>query len=335
MTGYAILRAKKLKSIGAVARSARHTFREQPTLNANPAMFSRNLTQGANSAGAVVDALKQALPDKRRKDAVLCIEYLVTASPEAFKRHGGRLSDTGDGYFSDALKWLKKRHGVENVISATVHLDEATPHLVAYVVPRTQEGRLNARHFLGGPKVLRLMQDSFHAACAASRSLSRGVRGSKAKHESIGAFYADLNASPEAPELTRRDYAAAAVGIITKAWEQGAATSKKHALAAARQDKTLKASRSRAKALERMAVLLDNAQQQLEHRKILVTEREKVLKNDAKRLNDRELELRIVQNNIKSIEIENLMLKRRLEPFGNQANALFKRARLEPNAPSL
>ena len=94
---YAIIRAKKLKTMGAVSRSAQHTFRMQPTPNADPALTGRNRTVGAQGSDQVLAALVRTLPTKRRKDAVLAIEYLVTASPEAFKRHGGRLDDMGDG----------------------------------------------------------------------------------------------------------------------------------------------------------------------------------------------------------------------------------------------
>ncbi|MNJ20163.1 hypothetical protein D3C77_144930 [compost metagenome] len=65
---YAILRTKKLKSIGAVARSARHTFREQLTPNADPAQLSRNRTVGAQGTDSLLQAMKGRLPDKRRRD---------------------------------------------------------------------------------------------------------------------------------------------------------------------------------------------------------------------------------------------------------------------------
>ena len=44
---------------------------------------------------------------------------------------------------------LEDRHGKENVIATTIHRDESTPHLVAYVVPLV-DGKLNAKKFLGG-----------------------------------------------------------------------------------------------------------------------------------------------------------------------------------------
>jgi len=38
-------------------------------------------------------------------------------------------------YFEDAYKWVCNRYGIENIISATVHLDEATPHMHINLVP--------------------------------------------------------------------------------------------------------------------------------------------------------------------------------------------------------
>lgn len=93
--GYAILRTKKLKTMAAVVGSAKHTFRQIPTPNADPAATGRNRTVGAKSAEAVTAAVSRLLPEKRRKDAVLCIEYLITASPEDFKRHGGGWTTSG------------------------------------------------------------------------------------------------------------------------------------------------------------------------------------------------------------------------------------------------
>lgn len=156
---YSILRSQKHKSFAGVARSARHTFREQPTPNANGSTTFKNRFAGCRDTKDLLNKLAVRLPASRRRDAVLCIEYLITASPEAFSRHGGHLDDLGSDYFADALKWLRARHGEENVICAALHLDETTPHLVAYVTPITRDGRLCAREYLGGPKVMRAMQD--------------------------------------------------------------------------------------------------------------------------------------------------------------------------------
>lgn len=249
--GYAILRVKKLKSFGAVARSAMHTHRERPTPNADPAMTGRNRTVGARGANQILAYLERALPAKRRKDAVIAIEYLITASPEDFRRHGGRLDDTGDGYFADAFRWLQARHGRENVISATIHYDESTPHMVAYAVPMTADNRLSCRDFLGGPEKLRTMQTDFHAKVGAPRLLERGVGGSKARHEAVSSFYATMTAAEEAPALKPKDYAAAAIGFKTKSWRQAEDLAKANAVRAARELRTKKSIKAKVAAVKK------------------------------------------------------------------------------------
>ncbi|WP_225786890.1 MobV family relaxase [Pseudomonas sp. Marseille-P8916] len=216
---YAIIRTQKHKTLGAISRSAKHTFRELPTPNAASSLSSKNVLVGVRDTGNLLNAIKGRLPTSRRRDAVLCIEYLITASAEAFSRHGGAMDDLGSGYFRDAFSWLRERHGKENVICAAVHLDERTPHLVAYVVPITKDGRLSARDFLGGATRMRQMQDSFHATCGKPRGLLRGVKGSKAYHSDISKFYAALTLQGEAPKLGALDYVAKAAGYETKAWQ--------------------------------------------------------------------------------------------------------------------
>ena len=249
ITMYAIIRAQKHKSISAVARSARHTFREQPTLNADCASTPKNRFVGSRSTADLLRGLSSKLPTARRKDAVLCIEYLITASPEAFSKHGGRLDDLGSGYFADALTWLRARHGADNVLSAAVHLDETTPHLVAYVVPLTHDGRLSARDFLGGPKVLRAMQDSFYSACGQPYGLLRGIPGSKAHHVKISQFYSALQSPLPAVKLSMRDYVAKTLGYETEAWKEAQVQAKQIAQQATADALQRKAVHSRTQAL--------------------------------------------------------------------------------------
>lgn len=260
---YSIIRTKKLKSFGAIARSARHTFREQPTPNADPKMLNQNRVIGAKNTAQLIGAFKNLLPEKRRVDAVLGIEYLITASPEAFERHGGGLDDMGSGYFRDALSWLRDRHGAANILSAAVHLDESTPHLVAYVLPLTKEGRLSARNYLGGPKLMRELQDSFHSSCGAPRGLSRGVKGSKAKHDEVASFYRLLANTGEAPKLTALDYAAKALGRETEAWTHAESLASANALGATMERRRRKSRSSREKAVDQREEEISSAELKL------------------------------------------------------------------------
>ena len=177
---YAILRTQKLKATGAVWRSLKHAFREQPTPNADPAKAAQNAHVGATSAAEAMQRVRDRLPEKRRKDAVLAIEYLITASPEAMQAKDGRAQTA---YFDDALKWLRERHGAANVVYAGIHRDESTPHMYAYVVPLDEAtGRLNARRWLGGSKALSEIQTDFAATVGARHGLERGIKCSRAKH---------------------------------------------------------------------------------------------------------------------------------------------------------
>ena len=86
---------------------------------------------------------------------MLAIEYLVTASPEWFRATPAAQQNA---YIAAAVRWLEARHGKANVVCVNMQLDETSPHLVAYVVPLTKDGRLSAKDFLGGRKVLTQMQ---------------------------------------------------------------------------------------------------------------------------------------------------------------------------------
>lgn len=187
---YAILRATKLKSIGSIAASAKHTYREIETKNADPARRNENKHAGVNSSAGLIKRFKALLPEKRRKNAVLGIEYLITASPEAFKTKKEWLD-----YFDKSLKWLRERHGRNNMLAAAVHFDETTPHQVVYVLPRDDKDKLNCRHFLGGRAKLSAMQTDFAKKVGEPHGLERGIKGSRAKHKTIKKFYAELNAA--------------------------------------------------------------------------------------------------------------------------------------------
>lgn len=180
---FAILRTAKLKNFGGLAASGQHNFRERETQNADAERTHLNVTAGARNTAELTRAVAERLPEKRRKDAVIAIEYLITASPEHFGANWRESGENGMAYFSDALEWLKKRHGEQNIVAATIHLDESTPHMAAYVVPLTKDGRLSAKDFVGGRSALSKMQTSFAQDVGQRHGLQRGVEKSKAVHK--------------------------------------------------------------------------------------------------------------------------------------------------------
>ena len=184
---YAILRTAKLKSFGEIGGSLSHNYRTRPTPNANPIRTPDN-AHSSPTPDLVMSGIKQRLPEKTRSNAVLCVEYLVTASPEW---SGWQDQKQEADFFKRSLEWLEHKHGKENVIATSIHRDETTPHLVAYVVPIDQKGKLNARSFLGGRATLSKMQTEFHSKVK-DLGLDRGLEGSKAEHKTIKEFYAEL-----------------------------------------------------------------------------------------------------------------------------------------------
>lgn len=196
---FVVLRVEKLSSFGNIAASGQHTFRERPTPNAIPERTHLNESTGARSSAELIERVKSRLPEKRRKDAVLCLEYVVSASPEWMAKTS---PEQQTQYFRESIAWLQKKHGADNVVCTDIQRDEKTPHLVAYVVPRHPDGRLSAKEFTGGRAALSNMQTDFWRQVGARHGLDRGVEGSKARHTTVKEFYAALTKNPtlEPPE---------------------------------------------------------------------------------------------------------------------------------------
>ena len=196
---FAILRLQKLKSFADVGGSLSHNYRNRETLNADDARTHLNEHE-LDTNEKCMTAIRDRIPEKRRKDAVLCIEHLITASPE----WDGWGTEKETAFFEQSKKWLENKYGKNNVVSTTIHRDETTPHLVAYVVPVDEEtGRLNARKFIGGSRyTLSQMQTDF-AVEVKDLGLDRGVQGSKAKHTSIKEYYEKLNNYENEPGIEK------------------------------------------------------------------------------------------------------------------------------------
>lgn len=191
MSNFTVLRMQKLKSIIAVRRSMKHAFREQETPNADPARLSENTHFFAQNVAESMQNFKKKLPEKIRKNGVLAVEFLITASPNALD---SKTDEEISAYFSDALRYLQDKHGAENVVYAGIHRDETTPHMYAYIVPLDERGKLNCHKFYGAKNALSDLQTDFFEQVGHKHGLDRGIKGSKAKHTKIRDYYARVNA---------------------------------------------------------------------------------------------------------------------------------------------
>ena len=201
MMSYLILRTTKIKSKSDYIAALKHHYRIGGLINADPDRRNLNVEYGAfEDAEARFDAFfnqKTGKFAKRRKDAVLGIEYLMTASPDFFKSIS---SQKIDEFFAECITWLCERHGRENILMLTVEYDETTPHLSAIIAPVDENGRLNSGSFLGGRSAMRLMQTQFHTYITEKGfNLKRGqpVEHTRASHKTVKTFYQEINQAIE------------------------------------------------------------------------------------------------------------------------------------------
>ena len=84
---------------------------------------------------------------KVRKNAVLSVNLVFSASPELFKSKSKTAA-----WEKATFDFIVKEFGVENIVYAVVHHDETTPHMQVSVIPVDPKGKLNASHFFDGRK---------------------------------------------------------------------------------------------------------------------------------------------------------------------------------------
>jgi 5S rRNA maturation endonuclease (ribonuclease M5) len=199
---HAIARIAKLKS-GSVGASGQHTRRAHQTPNANPEISNIRFIGQPDSANlpSLETIVRDRIGDQTiRKNGVLCVEMLLTASPEYFRPDDPskagfyepeRLAD-----FQQAVhSWLDKEYG-DRIVRAELHLDESTPHVHAYLVPLDERGKLNCRGLFGGREKLSQFQDSY-ANALSPLGLERGIKGSRAKHTTVKQYYAAVTKTPD------------------------------------------------------------------------------------------------------------------------------------------
>jgi len=203
MANFCILRMKKLHANSNVASSIEHHLRIRRTDNADPEKMRYDRFPGFDYSGeALVDITvrkkmknvvmakyRRNLPEKVRKNAVRAVEFMMTVSPEVMSRK----DFSSAGYLYDCEAWARRKFGKENVFFVAEHYDETTPHVSILINPKDETGKLNARKFFGGREKLSALQDSFYEEVGKAYRLDRGIKGSKAKHQTIKQYYARLN----------------------------------------------------------------------------------------------------------------------------------------------
>lgn len=188
---YAIFRTQKIKKT-VIDKCQRHNQRENENYsNSEIDKDKKHLNYELHNENNIVYQkeidlkIKDRYKGKKsiRKDAVLNIECLITSDKEFFDRIG---AEETKRYFEEAYNFIKNKFGEENLIYATVHMDETTPHMHAGFVPITKDGRLSAKDYLDGKERLRNLQDDFHKYISSKGfELERGISSDETHAKNI------------------------------------------------------------------------------------------------------------------------------------------------------
>ncbi len=226
MSNKIIFRVQKLKSTIELKRSLMHAMREQDTPNADSSKFHDNQFLGINCGmnfnvhelpeelqtdgqiyvndindprmigkATVNDCMTEyqnLMPSKVRKNAVHCLEFIVSGSKEQMDK---MTKQERYDFFKNSLEFIaNKTGGIKNVIHAQIHNDEITPHLTLFIVPIDEKGKLNARKFVGGSKNEMRKWQTEIAEVGKKYGLERGIAKSRPdKHTTVRTYYTVLN----------------------------------------------------------------------------------------------------------------------------------------------
>ena len=130
------------------------------------------------------------IPRKIRDNAVRYVGIIASGSHEQMKK----IEDNGDldQWAMDNYNFMAEKYGKENIIRASLHMDEKTPHIHFGIVPITKDNRLSAKSFFDGKVALRKLQDDY-ALKMAKYGLERGVPNEKRRHITTKQYYQHIN----------------------------------------------------------------------------------------------------------------------------------------------
>ena len=186
----------KWSSVDAASKHNCRTGYQQENVDPDRTWANELLIGTTNLSADIKKRLKEVGVKPARKDAVVCREAVLTASPEFWGDDWKGLLKNAqfkkklDLWVKQSLKFFTDKYGL-NVVQATLHMDETTPHMHIMFVPLVEKNgkfELNAKSEMARWK-LREMQTEY-AQAVENLGLVRGKPASKtgAKHEHFRSY---------------------------------------------------------------------------------------------------------------------------------------------------
>lgn len=155
---FVVCRTAKLRTYGKIGEAQNHNYRTGSGSDLPHVDYTKE-NECLHGTPNLLDDVKKRLNVAKkcahgdfRKNAVLAVEMVLSASPQFFT------SDEVSQQWVDAsLTWLKNEYG-DNFVNAVLHKDETTLHIQAFIVPIDEKNKLNCRAFFGGSKKMSALQ---------------------------------------------------------------------------------------------------------------------------------------------------------------------------------
>lgn len=203
-----VIRLEKVKTLREIAQRELHNTRGKQAINSDG--IGSVIIEGTTGVAKEIDKITKQMNielkknGKRaiRKDAVRCIEVIVSSNREFFKRYDY------EQYFNDCNEFIKEFWGEESIIHLkTTHLDELTEHCHFMISPII-EGKFNYSKFINGREDLSKFQQQFEEFI-----LSKGydiehrelAENSRRKHKTTREWSKDMQKAREMVELMDYD----------------------------------------------------------------------------------------------------------------------------------
>ena len=213
--GYAVLHIDKARgNDSAMSAHIERTFvpnnvdASRTHLNRDLVQFPANVT---NRTEAIAHRIATSgIYRKVADNQVKALRFILSGSHEDMLQleSDGRLEE----WCNSTMQWLYTTFGKANVVAATLHADEETPHIHATVVPivtgerrkAKQEAENGKRKYKTKKNKIRLCADDLltpkkleeyqtsYAEQMRPFGLSRGIQGSEAKHRTNMEYYKEL-----------------------------------------------------------------------------------------------------------------------------------------------
>lgn len=202
--GFAVIHMEKYK-VNDVRGIQSHNNRERKSKSNQDIDYEKSsenyhLLKCDNYTNKIVDTIYEYATESNtiRKDAVVLCSFIITSDNATMTKMSPEVERD---FFEKSVEFISERYGKENVVSATVHKDERTPHMHITVVP-IKEKRLCAKK-LFDKKELSSLQTDFAEKIGSQFEMQRGKEGSDQKHLSEIRF--KISREKEQLELIKGD----------------------------------------------------------------------------------------------------------------------------------